>query len=64
MSSVSLGGRANERARVLRRAALIAGVLVLLALLFFASGHWILGLIVGVAAVVAVWLFMQARTVR
>ncbi|HXK12896.1 MAG TPA: hypothetical protein VNH45_00020 [Gaiellaceae bacterium] len=64
MSSVSVGGRANERARVLRRAALIAGVLVLLALLFFAGGHWILGLIVGVSAVVAIWLFMQARTVR
>lgn len=61
---MSVGGRANERARVLRRAALIAGVLVLLALLFFSSGHWILGLIVGVAAVVAIWLFMQARTVR
>ena len=61
---MSVGGRANERARVLRRAALIAGVLVLLALLLFSSGHWILGLIVGVAAVVAVWLFMQARTVR
>lgn len=61
---MSVGGRANERARVLRRAALIAGVLVLLALLFFASGHWILGLIVGVPAVVAIWLFMQARTVR
>ena len=64
MSSVSVGGRANARARVLRRAALIAGVLVLLALLFFAGGHWILGLIVGVSAVVAIWLFMQARTVR
>jgi len=64
MSAVSVGGRANERAHVLRRAALIAGVLVLLALLFLASGHWILGLIVGVAAVVAIWLFMQARTVR
>src|SRR5260221_392935 len=39
-------------------------VAVLPALLFLGSGHWILGLIVGVAAVVAVWLFMQARTVR
>jgi hypothetical protein len=52
------------RENVLRRAALIAGVLVLLALLFFASGHWVLGLIVGVAAVVAIWLFLQARAVR
>ena len=61
---MSVGGRANARARVLRRAALIAGVLVLLALLLLSSGHWILGLIVGVAAVVAIWMFVQARTVR
>jgi hypothetical protein len=43
---------------------LIAGALVLLALLFFASGHWVLGLLFGVAAVVAVWVFLQARAVR
>lgn len=61
---MSIGGRANARARVLRRAALIAGVLVLLALLLLAGGHWVLGLIFGVAAVVAIWMFMQARTVR
>jgi hypothetical protein len=61
---MSVGGRANERGRILRRAALIAGVLVLLALLFLASGHWILALIVGVAAVAAIWVYLQARTVR
>lgn len=61
---MSVGGRANERGRILRRAALIAGVLVLLALLFLASGHWILALIVGVAAAAAIWVYLQARTVR
>jgi hypothetical protein len=61
---MSVGGRAQTRQRVLRRAALIAGVLVLLALLLLASGHWILGAILGVAAVVAIWVFLQARTVR
>jgi hypothetical protein len=61
---MSVGGRANARARVLRRAALIAGVLVLLALLLLASGHWVLGVIFGAAAVAAVWAFLQARTVR
>jgi hypothetical protein len=49
---------------VLRRAGLIAGILVLLALVFLVSGHWILGVIFAVAAAVAVWLFLQARTVR
>jgi hypothetical protein len=61
---VSLTGRGRARERVLRRAALIAGVLVLLALLFLASGHWILGVIVGAAAAAATWFFLQARTVR
>jgi hypothetical protein len=37
---------------------------VLLALLFLASGHWILGVIVGAAAAAATWFFLQARTVR
>jgi hypothetical protein len=49
---------------VLRRAGLIAGILVLLALVFLVSGHWILGVIFAVAAAVAVWAFLQARTVR
>ena len=43
---------------------LIAGVLVLLALLFFISGHWVLGVVVGIAAAAAIWVFLQARTVR
>jgi hypothetical protein len=39
-------------------------VLVLLALVFLASGHWVLGVIFGAAAVGAIWVFLQARTVR
>lgn len=61
---MSAGGRANVRERVLRRAALIAGLLVLLALLFLLSGHWVLAVIFGVAAAAAIWVFVQARTVR
>jgi uncharacterized membrane protein len=61
---MSVGGRGNARQRVLRRAASIVAVLVLLALLFLVSGHWVLTVIFGVAAVVAVWAFLQARTVR
>jgi fatty acid desaturase len=61
---VTVSGRGQARERVLRRAALIAGVLVLLALLLLASGHWIFGVIFGVAAAAAIWFFLQARTVR
>jgi hypothetical protein len=61
---MSVGGRANVRERVLRRAALIAGVLLLLALLFLLSGHWVLAVIFGLPAAVAIWAFLQARTVR
>jgi hypothetical protein len=39
-------------------------VLVLLALVFLASGHWVLGVIFGAAAVGAIWVFLQARSVR
>jgi hypothetical protein len=61
---MSVGGRADVRARVLRRAALIGGVLGLLALLFLISGHWILAIVFGIPAAVAIWVFVQARTVR
>jgi hypothetical protein len=61
---MSVGGRAALRRRYLRRVAVLAGVLVLLALLLLASGHWVLGLVIGAAAVVAIVLFMQMRTVR
>ena len=49
---------------MLRRAALIAAVLLLLALIFLASGHWILAIVFGLAAAAAIWAFLQLRTVR
>jgi hypothetical protein len=61
---MSAGGRASVRERVLRRAALIAAALVLLALLFLISGHWVLGIIFAAPAVAAIWVFLQARSVR
>jgi uncharacterized membrane protein YccC len=61
---MSVGGRGRTRERMLRRGALIAGALVLLAILFLASSHWILGLVAAAAAAVAVWLLLQARSVR
>ena len=61
---MSFGGRARARGRILQRAGLIAGALVVLTLLFLITGHWVLAIIVGVVAAVAVWIFLQARTVR
>ena len=61
---MSTGGRARARGRLVQRAALIAGVLVLLTLLLLVTGHWVLAIIAGVPAAVAVWLFLQARAVR
>jgi hypothetical protein len=61
---MSFGGRAAARSRFLRRVALIALALVLIALLLFSSGHWVLGIVFGAAAVGAVWLLLQTRAVR
>jgi hypothetical protein len=61
---MSVGGREGLRRRYLRRVAILAGVLVLLTLLLFSSGHWVLGLLFGAAAVVAILVFSQMRTVR
>ena len=61
---MTVDGRGQTRRRMLRRAGLIAGALVLLALLLLLSGHWVLGIIFGVAAVAAVWVFAQMRSVR
>jgi hypothetical protein len=61
---MSAGGRAGTRSRFLRRVALGAAVFVLLALVFFGSGHWLLGIVFAAAAVGAVWLYLQARSVR
>jgi hypothetical protein len=49
---------------MLRRAALIGGALVLLTLLLLLSGHWVLAIVFGIPALVAVWAFLQARSVR
>ena len=64
MSSVSANGRAQTRQRWLRRAGVIAAVLVLLALLLLFSGHWLPGIVFGIAAAAAIWVFLQLRTVR
>ena len=56
--------RADARGRLVRRAGLIAAALAIVALLFLATGHWIIGLILAAAAAVAVWMFFQVRTVR
>jgi hypothetical protein len=61
---MSVGGRAQTRQRMLRRAALIAGILVLVALVFLFTGHWVLGVIFGVLAAAAVLVYLQVRTVR
>lgn len=61
---MSIGGRGQARQRMLRRVGLIAAALVVIALLLLFSGHWILGVIFGAAAAAAVWLYLQARTVR
>jgi hypothetical protein len=61
---MSAGGRARARGRLLQRAGLIAGALVVLTLLLVLTGHWVLAIIAGVPAAVAVWLFLQARGVR
>ena len=61
---MSVGGRAQLRKRNQRWAALIAGVLVLLALLLLFSGHWVSGLFFGAIAAAAVFVFVQMRTVH
>jgi hypothetical protein len=59
-----MGGRAQYRRRTLRWAAVIAAVLVLLALVFLSSGHWILGILFGAIAAGAIFVFLQLRTVQ
>jgi hypothetical protein len=61
---MSVGGRARTRERFLRRGALIAGALALLALILLLTGHWVFGVIFAAAAAVATWVFVQARSVR
>ena len=61
---MSVDGRAAARKRYMRRVALVAGALVLVALLLLAGGHWVLGLVFGAAAVAAIVVLAQMRTVR
>jgi hypothetical protein len=61
---MSVGGRGQARERILRRAGIVAAILVVLALLFLLTGHWILGILFGVLAAAGVWTFLQARSVR
>jgi uncharacterized membrane protein len=56
--------RARARQNLQRRAGIATAVVVLLALILLLSGHWILGIILGVVAVAAVAAFRQLRTVR
>ena len=56
--------RARARQNLQRRAGIVTAVVVLLALILLVSGHWILGIIFGIAAVAAVAAFRQLRTVR
>jgi hypothetical protein len=61
---MSMTGRGRERQRLVRRTGIGAAVLVVLALLFLVSGHWLIGLILALAGAAAVWVFLQARSVR
>jgi len=61
---VSMSPRARARQSLQRRAGIATAVVVLLALILLLSGHWILGVILGVVAVAAVAAFRQLRTVR
>jgi hypothetical protein len=56
--------RARARQNLQRRAGIVTAVVVVLALILLLSGHWILGIVFGVAAVAAVAAFLQLRTVR
>lgn len=57
-------GRGQARQRLVRRTGIVAAVLVVLALVLLLGGHWLIGLILAVAAAAAVWVFLQARSVR
>ena len=61
---MSAGGRAEARGRMVRRAAFMAGALILLALVFLISGHVILALVFGLAGLAGIWAFRQIRGVR
>jgi len=56
--------RARARQTLQRRAGMVTAAVVLLALIFLLTGHWILFVIFGVAAVATVAAFLQLRKVR
>jgi hypothetical protein len=49
---------------MVRRVALIAAGLTVLALILLLSGHWVLGIIFALPALAAIWAFLQSRSVR
>jgi hypothetical protein len=59
-----MSGRQRARGRLVQRTGLIAAALVVLTLLFVITGNWILAIVAGVPAAAAVWVFLQARSVR
>jgi len=61
---VSMSPRGRARQNLQRRAGIVTAIVVVLALILLFSGHWILGIIFGIAAVAAVAAFLQLRTVR
>jgi len=61
---VSMSPRGRARQNLQRRAGIVTAIIVVLALILLLGGHWILGIIFGVAAVAAVAAFLQLRTVR
>ena len=63
LMSMSPRGRARQQPAASRRYR-SRQLVVILALILLLSGHWILGIVFGAAAVVAVLAFLQLRTVR
>ena len=61
---MSMSPRARARQNLQRRAGIVTGVVVLLAIILLLTSHWILGIIFGVIAIGAVAAFRQLRTVR
>ncbi len=61
---MSEGGRYGLRKRYLARVGIIAAALVLLALLFLTSGHYILGAAFFAGAVLMILVFLQMRSVH
>lgn len=61
---MSMAPRARARQNLQRRAGIVTAAVVLLALIFLLTGHWILFVIFGAAAVATVAAFLQLRKVR